>query len=160
MKKVVYIAIAGLLLIGCKAKTVYLPSQTKLIETTRIVHERDTTIQVEQDSSFYNAWIECQNNKPVLKNPMSSKGSGKVKPPNVSLDSSGRLDVGCVTENIALRIKLKELETQIKEKVTQTVEVAKPLSFFQKLFINVGQIFCLYILFTIGRWAYLKFLKK
>ncbi|WP_336834079.1 hypothetical protein [Sphingobacterium siyangense] len=160
MKKVIYIAVAGLFLIGCKTKTVYLPSQTKFIEKTSIVHERDTTIQIEQDSSFYRAWIECQNNKPVLKNPILGKGSGKVKAPIVSLDSSGRLDVGCVTENIALRIKLKELETQINEKVTETVEVAKPLTFFQELFIKVGQIFCLYILFTIGQWAYLKFLKK
>lgn len=152
--------LVGLSLIGCKTKTVYLPSQTRLVEKTSIIHERDTTIQVEQDSSWYKAWIECQNNKPVLKNPTSGKGSGKVKEPLVSLDPSGQLNVGCVSENIALRIKLKELETQISEKVTETVEIAKPLTFFQKLFIKAGQFFCLLILFMIGRWAYLKYVKK
>lgn len=152
--------LVGLSLIGCKTKTVYLPSQTRLVEKTGIIHERDTTVQVEQDSSWYKAWIECQNNKPVLKNPTSGKGAGKVKEPLVSLAPSGQLNVGCVSENISLRIKLKELETQIREKVTETVEIAKPLTFFQKLFIKAGQFFCLLILFVIGRWAYLKYVKK
>ncbi|MGJ1287593.1 hypothetical protein [Sphingobacterium sp. UBA6308] len=126
-------------LVGCKTKTVFVP-QVKTLEITKTLHERDTTIQIERDSSWYKAWIECQNGKPVLKNPTGNSGKNLLKP-TVNLDSSGQLIVGCISENIQLKLRIRELETVINEKEIQTVEVERQLTLFQKLYIILGKTF-------------------
>jgi hypothetical protein len=156
MKKSICLAVGVVLLASCKTKTVYLPSQSKVIEKVEIVHERDTTVKIEQDSSWYKAWVECQDGKPVLRNPVVQKGKGKVKPPAVTLDSSGMLNIGCISENLELKFKLRDLETKFSEKETiiKTVEVARPLTFVQKLLIVLGKIFGAILIGLIGYGAF------
>lgn len=162
MKKLIYLSMAIVLLGSCKTKTVYMPSKAKVIETVKIVHERDTTVKIEQDSSWYRAWIECQDGKPILRNPIVQKGNGKVKPPVVTLDNSGQLNIGCISENLELKFKLRDLETKLSEHetITEQVEVVRPLTFIQNLFIALGKIFSVILIGLIGYGAFKIFYKR
>lgn len=76
-KILIYFVIVAhvILLVGCKTKQAVVPTNTVYSEKTITLHERDTVFEVQADSSFYQAWIECVNNKPVLRNPVTVAGS-------------------------------------------------------------------------------------
>lgn len=124
---------------------------------------RDTTFIVEADSSFYKAWIECVNNKPVLRNPTAQAGKNQLKAPSVNLGEGGQLSVECETENLELKARINELVTELNNTTSTVeyvpVEVIKPLTFYQKLLINLGKIFGLILLVCIGYGAF-KLVKK
>lgn len=149
--------------IGCKSKQSVTSPVTKTVELEKLVTKtiRDTVIVVEADSSYYRAWIECVNNKPVLKNPISSAGKNQLQAPKVKLDDLGQLMVDCQTENLELHARIEELVTELNTMETQYVNipVERELTFFQKVFINLGKIFGVIILGFFGYGAF-KLYKK
>lgn len=148
------------LLVGCKTKQIVQPTQTitNTIEKVVTKTERDTTFIVESDSSFYHAWIECVNNKPVLRNPTVQSGKNNLQAPKVSLDDRGQLDVECATENLELKARISELVTELNNTTSVTdyipVEVEKKLTFFQNLFIKLGKVFGIILLGFVGYGAF------
>ncbi|AZI55683.1 hypothetical protein EIB75_10655 [Epilithonimonas vandammei] len=70
---------SSLVLVSCVSRK---PPEPVTIEKTRTVKEivKDTIYQVEADSSFYYAYVECINGKPVLREPTPQKTYQKVKP--------------------------------------------------------------------------------
>lgn len=125
------------------------PMQPVIIENTKEVIRtiKDTTYVVEADSTYYNAYVECINGKPVLRDPQikqPSKTESGLQPPKVLL-SGNKLTVQC--EKIAQELHKQWQETYIKEHeqklvyIDKPIEVEKKLSWFQKTQIWFGSIF-------------------
>lgn len=156
MKRIAIALIGVLLFAGCRTKQIVQPSKivTNTIEKTVTVNTRDTVFKVESDSSFYQAWIECRDGKPVLRNPTSTAGKDQLKPPKVKLSDDGQLDVECATENLELKARINDLITELNS-ISSTVEhipveVEKELTFLQSLFINLGKLFGALLLVAVG----------
>lgn len=139
------------LLAGCKTPASSLPPpSTKEITTKEvIVTIRDTVFKTEKDSSFYKAYIECVNGKPVLKNPKSKPGKN-LPAPNVDLDGN-ELNVNCKKEAESLFYEWKE--KYIKENQSKEIRIpyAVPAEFtqFQIVQLWLGRIFLFLILLLI-----------
>lgn len=149
-----------LMLVGCKTRKVYVPTPGKVIENTKIITEHDTTFVVEPDSSFYQAWIECRDGKPILKQPTHEPGKNQLKSPDVTLDSKGELNVSCIAENIELKAKIREIENKQSTIEYVPVEVERELTFYQKLLINLGKVFGVILIGAIGYGAVRVILKQ
>lgn len=130
---------------GCKSKQ--LPGETKerLIYQTETV--KDTVLVVEKDSSFYSAYIECVNGKPVLKSPSEKADKAKSLPkskagkhlaiPNVKLEN-GILSVDCQKEAENIFFHWKEKFTKEYEKTHKPVPVPMPLTKWQEAKMVIG----------------------
>ena len=145
MKKIAkYISCVVLvvLLAGCKSAASSLPppSTETIKEKTVTVTIHDTILKTEKDSSFYKAYIECINGKPVLKNPKSKPGKHQ-QAPKVDLKGN-QLNVDCVIEAQELFHQWKE--TYIKENQATTIKipypVVQPLTWWQTTQIWLGRI--------------------
>ena len=79
-------------LVSCISKK---PADPVILTKTQTIKEvvRDTVFQAKADSSFYQALIECQNGKPVLRQTMESTPGKHLKTPNVTLSKEGVLEV-------------------------------------------------------------------
>lgn len=142
------------LLMSCKPRE--LPKEKEVVTINKTITEvrRDTIIQVEADSSFYEAMIECQNGRPVLRQPPKSpsnqsthkKASGKnLAAPKVNLDDAGKLKISCQYLANQLKITLKEkqiLEEKLSEKTITPppLLIEKQLSWWQKLWLTLGKV--------------------
>lgn len=134
----------ALALVSCFSRK---PSQPVVIENTKTITEvvKDTIYKIEADSSFYNAYVDCVNGKPVLiTNEMHGSGKAKlIKPkagkyldvPKVNLQN-GLLTVDCNAK--AQEIFKQWREKYIAEHTKETVYVEKPLKWFQKLLMSIG----------------------
>lgn len=148
---------------SCKSRqATVLPGKTVEVEKTVTKTIRDTTFVVEADSSFYRAWIECVNNKPVLRNPVSQTGQNFLKAPAVSLSENGDLSVESATEILELHARIEELVTELNTKTVEyiTVEVEKPLTMWQQLFIWLGRLTSLVLLVLAGYGLVKLYLRK
>lgn len=94
--------------------------KTKEVKVTETV--RDTVIVTEKDSSYYQAYIDCVEGKPVLKNP-SSKPGKKLPVPNVDLKGN-QLTIDCTKDAEKLFIQWKE--KFISELSTEQIPVVVP----------------------------------
>lgn len=144
-----------LLLTSCKSKPILGETKETIIHKTEIV--KDTILRVEKDSSFYSAYIDCVNGKPILvqsenqikvynsKNLESnaqapkSKSGKSLNAPIVNLQD-GQLSVDCRTEAQNLFFKWKETFVQEWEITHKPVEVEKPLTIYQNVRIWIGNI--------------------
>ncbi len=116
---------------------------------TITVTERDTVLVSVSDSLYYEAYIECLGNKPVLRDPTQKKTDGVNS--EVSL-KDGKLIVLVNTEAQKLFMKWKEKYIEENKENTKTVQVPYPvevrvpvevpvkLSFFHKLYLWIGKI--------------------
>ncbi len=145
----------ALLLTSCKSKPVPVETKETIIQKTETV--KDTVLVVEKDSSYYSAYIDCVNGKPILvqsqnqisdfnkKNPgqtaklPQSKAGRSVKPPAVNLEN-GVLSVNCEKE--AEKLFFKWRETYIKELQINNKPVYrdKPLTTFQEVKLAIGNV--------------------
>ena len=121
-----------LLFTSCKSK---LPEETKTIYVKAIEKVKDTVFVIEKDSSMYQAYIDCVNGKPVLKQsfedyqnqhpktataPKQKEGKD-LKIPKVKLSKNGLLTVNCEKE-------AQRLFATWKEKYTAEItETQKPI---------------------------------
>lgn len=154
MKSFILILCAASLLTSCKPRS--LPSEKEVVTITKTITEvkRDTIVKVESDSSFYEAFIECQNGKPILlhrsnfgnENDSYKITAGKnLQPPTVNLSDAGKLKISCQYLANQLKVTLKEkqiLESKLSEKtITPPLEyIEKQLSWWQKLWLTLGKI--------------------
>ena len=123
---VCYCLVLMVLLVSCTSRK---PVEPDKIKETHYIKEvvRDTVITVKADSTYYEAWIECVNGKPVLREPAPEspdKVTAEVKhpytkkllpeepyikplqKPKVSLDENGRLSVECKKEVEQIKAQL------------------------------------------------------
>ena len=142
-------------LVGCKTANVLPPTiieKTNTITKKEVVH--DTIFETQKDSSYYKAWLDCQDGKVVFKTNIDSqkpkvetKKGNYLKPPNVNLKDN-ILTIDCHAEAQKLFAKWKD--TYIIENnqtnTTKPVLVERQLTFWQNLQIWCGRIFLLLLL--------------
>ncbi|RKE82011.1 hypothetical protein DEU39_1561 [Chryseobacterium sp. AG363] len=144
-----------LLLPGCSAVKNNLPDlpppliqKDSITETKTVtVTVRDTVLVSEPDSLYYEAYIDCVNNKPVLRGPKQKNTSGVKSDVNLT---DGKLKILVNTEAQKLFHTWKEQYIESTKDRTQKIPVPYPviktvtvpaeLSFFQTLFIWLGKI--------------------
>ncbi|MEG0927261.1 hypothetical protein [Chryseobacterium sp.] len=117
------------------------------ISKTETITERDTVFVSVPDSLYYTAYVECVNNKPVLRDPEQKNTSGVKN--EISL-KDGKLTVLVKTEAQKLFVKWKEKYIQENKEHSKSIsipypvkvpfEVPIPLSLFQKLYLWIGKI--------------------
>lgn len=160
--KVVFIALLMLFcIIGCVVRKEPPKEQEKEIVTRTVMEvRRDTVVKVKSDSSYYSAWIECVNGKPIINADKTAKSQRGVymQPPSVQLEGNGQLNVSCNSLEQQLKFEIKErqvLEEKLKERTITLppVEVEKPLTAWQQAWIKWGKITALasliYLIFKI-----------
>lgn len=165
MKRVLFffsiIVYFSLVLVACKSKQ---PLEPVTIETTKVITqiERDTIFKKEADSSFYFAYVDCVNGKPVLREPQpkqdsaapKSKAGKNLEVPKVNL-TGNKLEVNCEQKAQELFLKWKETHTQEKEKITVPVYIEKEFKWYHQGLMWIGGIAIL----LIGIGITLKFTK-
>lgn len=119
------------------------------VTNTKVVKEiiKDTIIKIEADNSYYKAWIECRDGKPIIlnnnpktKETSQSKNGKYIKAPQVKLEGNV-LEIDCEAKARELFHKWKENHTQ--EVITKNIYIEKPLKFWQKGFIWIGGLYLL-----------------
>ncbi|WP_162799907.1 hypothetical protein [Pedobacter jeongneungensis] len=126
--------------VACRSRQVATNEVSKTKTVTRI--QRDTIIKTDPDSSFYKAWIDCINGKPVLKPSSEIKKAGNyLHVPNVKIEGN-ELNVDCYA--VAQNLFKTWQQQYIEERETATIirppiEVEKPLTWWQNLQIYLGR---------------------
>ena len=114
---------------------------------------RDTIFKIEKDSSYYNALLECQNGKVVIKQVVSAESGRSLKSPKVRVENN-QLLVDC--EARAQELLAHYLDT--KEIVVQTIRIpykVNELTFWQTQQIYLFRIMAI-VLALLGLWFYIK----
>lgn len=134
-------------LTSCRAKLPEKVIVEKTKEVTITEKVRDTVLVTEKDSSYYKAYIECINNKPVIKDATATPGK-ILKAPNVNL-TNNQLTVDCKQE--AEKIFFQWKEKYIKEHHKEQVPVIVPAEFtdWQIIKMKLGEIFLWLLLIPI-----------
>lgn len=140
-----------LFMTSCKSVKPVIQKEITTDTITETLH--DTVFKVEKDSSYYNALLECQNGKVVIK-AVNGTGSGrKLKSPKVVIQDN-QLKVDCFAEAEKLFAFWKD--TFIKSyKGTETPIIKNELTWFQKTQIYIGRT----LLFALLLWILLKIFK-
>lgn len=142
-----------LLLTSCKSK---LPEETKTTYVKSVETVKDTVFVVEKDSSFYQAYIDCANGKPVLVEsfkdyqklhpktavaPLLLQKEGKyLKKPKVKLSNNGLLTVNCEKEAQRLFATWKEKYTAEITETQKPIYIDKELTTWQNIQLYTGKI--------------------
>ncbi|UWY28807.1 hypothetical protein N4T20_02530 [Flavobacterium sp. TR2] len=143
-------------LVSCKSSGVPLPEKSEVNTITTKVVVRDTVFEILQDSSYYNAWLECKDGKVKFKGePVATPGKS-LKAPKVNIQDN-QLKVDCQAEAQKLFAQWKDTyKTDIqKVTVTHTNYIKKPLTWWEKF-----QIFCGRVFLTLALYYLIKFLIK
>lgn len=151
-------------LIGCRTYK-EIPTTTEQEIVTKTIKEihRDTLIKVEADSSFYQAYIECREGKPLILNNTNTgketkaKAGKNLKPPSVRLSDNGALNIKCEALEQKLQVALKEkqiLEEKLKEKIIipppKIIKEKEALTFWEELWIKLGKLSAIIGLIYLG----------
>jgi hypothetical protein len=140
-----------LLLTSCKSK---LPEETKTTYVKSVETVKDTVFVVEKDSSFYQAYIDCANGKPVLvesfeddnnKYPKSAevpqrKAGKDLKIPKVKLSNNGLLTVNCEKEAQRLFAQWREKYIQQFTETQKPIYIDKELTTWQNIQLYTGKV--------------------
>jgi hypothetical protein len=139
-KKTGLLFLALVLLVSCNSsKPALTESKTQTITIKETVH--DTVFRIEKDSSSYNALLQCQNGKVVIKDVTQAEPGRRLKSPRVRVENN-KLSVDCEINKQELYAFWKS--KQVKEVEMKTISITKyinQLTFLQKLQIWLGRIF-------------------
>lgn len=138
----IVIAILMIMLFSsCGAKRLA-QSQVKTITKEVKIIERDTIIETKADSSYYRAWVRCVNNKPVFDEITKSKNKGALKAPKIVFkDSLLQVDCNLEAQDLLVEWKEKYIKEHEVTKDTIYIEIPAELTWWQKLWLRLGQIF-------------------
>lgn len=144
---VLFFVVLATTLVACKSTSVVPPTTTETTKTiTKTEVIRDTVIEIQKDSSYYRAYLECINGKVVLKEktvPLTKKGN-YLRPPKVNIKDN-IITVDCEAEAQKKFIKWKETYTNavLETIVENPYIVEKELSWWQITQIFLGRTFIL-----------------
>ena len=162
MKKIhnfIFVFLILAVAVSCASKK---HAEPVIVETTKTITqiERDTVFSVKADSSFYKAYVDCVNGRPVLRNEKSQPGA-KVNAPKVEFKDR-LLRVDCKVDSSKIALKWFEKNISIEKPkvvfVPKEVPVEKPLTWWQKTQMNLGKLMLFQILAAIIYFL-IKFLK-
>lgn len=139
------------------------PTDPVIVTKTKTIKEvvKDTVFTVKADSSFYRAYIECVNGKPVIleqkKNDTTvAKAGSYLKIPKVKLSESGVLEVNCEAEAQKLFASWKETYIHEQEPVIveKPVPVEKPYPWYVTIQLWFGRILLAMLLLILINFLY------
>jgi len=150
-------------LVGCKTANVLPPTiieKTNTIIKKEVVH--DTIFEIQKDSSYYKAWLDCQDGKVVFKTNIDSqkpkietKKGNYLQPPKVNLKDN-ILTVDCEAEAQKMYAKWKDtyiLENK-QSNTAKPVLVERQLTWWQKFLMWCGRIFLIVVLISVGKFFF------
>jgi hypothetical protein len=141
-------------LVSCKSTSVLTPTKTEVtntIITKEMVH--DTIFEIKKDSSYYRAWLECQDGKVIIKDVPKTANGKYLQPPKVSINDN-YIKVDCEAEAQKLFAQWKDIykTTNLQTTITTTIEVERKLTWWQKFQIWCGRIFLAIELFSVVKF--------
>lgn len=150
--------------VSCASKK---PTDPVIVTKTKTIKEvvKDTIFEVKADSSYYKAYIECLNGKPVITQPdtiaVISKSGSYIKAPKVTLSKSGILEVNCEAEAQKLFKSWKETYVNEQEPliVEKTVPLEKPYPWYVKIQLWAGRFLLSMLLLILINFLYKTFKK-
>lgn len=149
IKTIGFFLFAATCLSACKTSKPTILTEKYIETVTETVH--DTVFEIEADSSFYKALLECRNGKVVQKEVKNSSPGKNLKAPKVTIRDNV-LTIDCKAE-------LQKLLAQCKSKqITKTtlkptpVYIEHELTFLEKFFIILGKISLLLIAVWLTIW--------
>jgi len=130
------------------------PVEPEIITETKFIKEivRDTVFDVQADSTYYDAWIECVKGKPVLREPKPNKTEPENKnkeaqkpekalqKPSVTLDENGKLTVECYKEVEKVKAQLTDRYESLLKEHQKPVYIEKDLTWYQETLMWIGGI--------------------
>ena len=144
-----------MLLVSCGSiKPVVVKNETTTKDTiTETVH--DTIFKIEKDSSYYQALLDCQDGKVVVKNVSQSEPGRTLKSPKVRLRNN-ILQVDCEAKAQELFAKWKSTYKSKTSVITKEVPViTNVLTWWQQTQIKLFRFFAIIaLLLTI--WLFIK----
>lgn len=110
----------------------------------------DTTIQVVADTSYYQAYITCKNNKPILLKDTVYKNrkTSFLQTPKVVL-ANNKLTVNCERKAQVIFLEWKEKYIKENKTITQPVYIPYPLKWWQTALMYLGGILIIGIVITL-----------
>lgn len=150
-----FVFVLTILLVSCKSsKPVVVKNETSTIKTiTETVH--DTIFKIEKDSSYYQALLDCQDGKVVVKNVIQSEPGRNLKSPKVRI-ANNTLEVDCEARAQELFAKWKSTHQTEKIVVTKEVPVVtNVLTWWQQTQIKLFRLFSI-ILLGLTAWQFIK----
>lgn len=136
-----------LLVVGmssCKSKGIPFQPTTETNRTvtiTQTVH--DTVFKIEKDNSYFQALLECQNGKVVIKSKVEKQSkNGKLEPPSVKIEDN-KIFVDCNLKEQELYAKWQsENRNEFLETLKKIpIEIEKNLNAWQVFQIWCGRVF-------------------
>lgn len=124
------------LLSGCK--TLPPASETTEVKVTETL--RDTVFTEVPDSSSIKALIECQNNKPVIKQIIQAKSGKRIRPPSLTLKADNILQCDCKADSLKFIAFWKDKYRELSSVKQKPVLVEKKLTWWQETWIALGKI--------------------
>ncbi len=151
-KQIIVLLLSLVLIASCKSsRSAILESNTQTITVKETVH--DTVFKIEKDSSSYQALLECQNGKVVIKDVIQAKPGRTLKSPKVRLDNN-LLKIDCQAQAQQLLAQYKNTLKTTNTVIKIPVEVNK-LTWWQQTQITLFRILAV-ILLLITAWQILK----
>lgn len=133
--------------------------EKEIVTKTVTEVRRDTVVKVKSDSSYYSAWIDCVNGKPIINTDKTTeiKAGAYMKAPSVKIKNDGQLSVNCESLEQQLKFEITErqiLEERLKEKIIvpapKIIKEKIPLTFWQELWIRMGKLSAIICLIYVG----------
>lgn len=150
-----FVFVLTMLLVSCgSTKPVVVKNETSTIKTiTETVH--DTIFKIEKDSSYYQALLDCQDGKVVVKNVTQSEPGRNLKSPKVRIENN-KLEVDCEARAQQLFAQWKSLhETEIVYVTKEVPVITNHLTWWQETKIMLFWLF-LIILSSLTAWQIIK----
>ena len=144
-----------ILLVSCgSTKSAVVQNNTTTEKTiTETVH--DTIFKIEADSSIYQALLDCQNGKVVVKEVIKAEPGRTLKSPRVRIDNN-KLKVDCEAEAQKLFAQWKSTHETEKIFVSKEIPVkVNELTWWQQTKIRLFWIFLIIILANLS-WRLIK----
>ena len=144
-----------ILLVSCGSTKSPVVQNNTTTEKTIIETVHDTVFKIEADSSIYQALLDCQNGKVVVKDVIQAEPGRNLKSPKVRIDNN-KLKVDCETRAQELFAQWKSTHETEKIFVTKTVTVeVNKLTWWQQTKIRLFWIFLIIILANLS-WRLIK----
>jgi len=138
-------------LASCSSSKPPIVTENKTTTITETI--RDTIFKIEKDSSYYNALLECQDGKVVIKQVVSAESGRSLKSPKVRLENN-QLLIDCESRAQELLAQYKDTH-EIVVQTNTVIQKVNELTFWQKQQIYLFRIFAILGL-IVAAWHYIK----
>lgn len=154
LKLIVLLFFSLVVLASCgSSKPSTIENKTLTTTITETVH--DTVFKIEKDSSSYQALLECQNGKVVIKKVVQAEPGRTLKSPKVRLDNN-QLKVDCEARAHELLAHYKNTHKTSNLVITKTITIkVNELTWWQETQIKILRIIAILAL-IVAVWLFVK----